>query len=100
MKIVKFFKINRIIFLAFIVCFSFPYLDFSADCSPFTANAEELQSRAEAGDANAQLMVGKFYYYGFCFERDYVKAVKWFQTAADQGHASAQFLLGEAYENG
>jgi TPR repeat protein len=45
-------------------------------------------------------MVGKFFYYGFCFERDYGEAVKWFQAAADQGNPSAQFLLGEAYEKG
>lgn len=88
------------IFLFFIACFSYPYLAFSVDCSPFTDNVEKLQSRAEGGDADAQLMVGKFYYYGFCFARDYRKAVKWFQAAADQGRPQAQFLLGEAYEKG
>ncbi|MEE4262843.1 MAG: tetratricopeptide repeat protein [Desulfobacteraceae bacterium] len=100
MKIVKSFKIRRMIYIAFIVFFSFPHLAFCADCSPFADNVEELQSRAEAGEAKAQLMVGKFYYYGFCFERDYREAVKWFQVAADQGNPSAQFLLGEAYEKG
>ena len=100
MKVVKPFKIRRMIFIAFIACFSFPHLAFSADCSPFTNNVEELQSKAEGGDSDAQLMVGKFFYYGFCFERDYGEAVKWFQAAADQGDPSAQFLLGEAYEKG
>ena len=100
MKLVKSFKIQRMIFLLYIACFSFPHSIFSTECDPFTDNVEELQSRAKAGDANAQLMVGKFYYYGFCFERDYREAVKWFQAAADQGQVTAQFLLGEAYEKG
>ena len=88
------------IFLFFIAWFNFPHFVFSADFYPFTGNVKELQSRAEAGDADAQFMVGKFYYYGFCLERDYLEAIRWFQAAADQGHVSAQFLLGEAYEKG
>jgi hypothetical protein len=100
MKLVKSFIIQRMIFLLYIACFSFPHSIFSAECDPFTDNVEELQSRAEAGDTNAQLMVGKFYYYGFCVERDYRKAVKWFRTVADRGNQQAQFLLGEAYEKG
>jgi len=100
MKVVKPFKIWRMIFIVFIACFSFPHLAFSADCTPFANNVEELKSEAEGGDASAQLMMGKFFYYGFCVERDYGEAVKWFQVAADQGDPSAQFLLGEAYEKG
>jgi hypothetical protein len=100
MKFVKFFKIQRMIFIFFIACFGFLHFGFSADGSPFTDNVDKLQSSAEAGDADAQLMVGKFYYYGYCYELDYQEAVKWFQAAADQGNPSAQFLLGEAYEKG
>ena len=43
---------------------------------------------------------------GICIERgegvkqDYKKAVEWFQKAADQGYASAQYNLGLRYANG
>ena len=33
-------------------------------------------------------------------KKDYVEAVKWYQKAAEQGHASAQYSLGYMYSNG
>ena len=33
-------------------------------------------------------------------EQDFEQAVHWWQKAAEQGHARAQFRLGEAYANG
>jgi hypothetical protein len=98
MKLIKCFKIHKIIFLFFIAYFCLPHIAFSADYDPFNDNLEKLQSRAETGDFEAQFIFGKFYYYGFCVERNYTEAIKWFRAAANQGHASAQFLLGEAYE--
>ena len=31
---------------------------------------------------------------------DYNEAVQWFRKAAEQGHASAQFILGHCYDAG
>jgi TPR repeat protein len=100
MKLIKCFKIHQIIFLLFIAYFGLPHSVFSADYNLFADYVDKLQSRADAGDSESQFMLGKFYYYGFCVERNYREAIQWFRAAAIQGHASAQFLLGEAYEKG
>ena len=34
------------------------------------------------------------------FAKDKAEAVKWFSKAAEQGHAVAQYNLGECYLNG
>lgn len=56
------------------------------------------QPLAEAGDANAQWMVGQ----GFLSPPDAnpAAALKWFLRAADQGHGLAQRDLGFLYEAG
>ena len=36
-----------------------------------------------------------------CWESgDYEETVKWWRRAAEQGHAKAQYYLGDMYENG
>ena len=40
------------------------------------------------------------YYNGEGIPQNYAKAVEWYQKAADQGDAVAQFNLGFCYENG
>lgn len=46
-------------------------------------------------------MKGNNYYYGKKgVSQDYVKAVKWYLRAAEQGHTPAQFNLGVCYGNG
>ena len=37
---------------------------------------------------------------GQAVQQDHVEACKWFRKAADQGHPSAQFNLGNAYAEG
>jgi len=54
---------------------------------------------AEAGDPKAQFSLG------FCFASegsapDYLQAAQWYQKAADQSHALAQFNLGVMYDRG
>ena len=100
MKLTQCIKLHQIIFLFFIAYFGLPHIAFSADYSLFDNNLEKLQFRAEAGDFEAQFMLGKLYYYGFGIERNYTEAIKWFRASANQGHTSAQFLLGEAFEKG
>jgi len=40
------------------------------------------------------------YHRGKGVPQDYAKAVKWYRTAAEQGHAFAQFSLGGTYHTG
>ena len=66
------------------------------------ANSEldALLVRAEAGDAEAQNILGSSYSSGFGVPEDHAEAVRWYRLAAEQGHASAQGRLGNGYANG
>lgn len=55
---------------------------------------------AELGNADAQVVLGGFYFAGFGVERDEAKAARWFRLAAEQGHARAQVLLAGLYKEG
>jgi uncharacterized membrane protein YhaH (DUF805 family) len=55
---------------------------------------EALQTRANAGDADAQYNLGVAYSQGQGVPQDDVEAEKWFRQAAEQGHAAAQYILG------
>jgi len=58
--------------------------------------------RAEQGEANAQFRVGLMCQ-GLSWDGEAFKwgeAVKWFCQAAEQGHVTAQYKLGEIYEYG
>lgn len=52
-----------------------------------------LQKKAEAGDAYAQLNLGAAYDNGMGVARDIEKALNWYEKAAEQGVAEAQFNL-------
>lgn len=56
--------------------------------------------QAEQGDADAQNALGTIYYLGLGVERDYRKALKWFELAATQGHPRAQRNAGMMHEHG
>lgn len=53
--------------------------------------------QAERGEANAQYVLGRRYYYGDGVIQDRTKAVAWQTRAANQGHATAQYVLGLLY---
>ena len=55
---------------------------------------------AEAGNADAQALLGLYYFNGIGVERDYNQAVVWLTKAAQQGNVHAQVLLGNCYLNG
>ncbi len=57
----------------------------------------QLQSKANAGDATAQVVLGGRYYNGKGVTKSYTEAVKWFRKAAEQGDADAQCLLGHCF---
>lgn len=52
-----------------------------------------LRAQAEAGDAYAQLNLGAAYDNAPAAERDIEQAIQWYQRAAEQGVAEAQFNL-------
>jgi len=56
---------------------------------------DEMKAKAEKGDVEAQLWLGNFY-----VGRDMFEAVSWWQAAAEQGSAVAQYNLGVAYKKG
>ena len=62
--------------------------------------AEALRLWGQSADARAQFSVGQMYYIGQGVLRDNAQADAWYQKAADQGFAYAQFNLGAAYEDG
>jgi hypothetical protein len=55
---------------------------------------------AQAGDAEAQTVVGEIYEKGIGTAPDYTRAVEWYRKASDQGYARALFNLGTLYEQG
>ena len=60
----------------------------------------ELKTKAEQGDAGAQLSLGKMHAKGKGAPRDFALAAQWFRQAAGQGNAEAQTRLGNLYYNG
>ena len=78
----------------------------------WTDDVKDVLKRAEAGDAEAQFLLGCFYTRkqpplrrdpgidlerGRCVIKSEPLAGKWFRKAAMQGHAAAQFRLGRCY---
>ena len=73
---------------------------FLAGCQPRPADTETIRTRAEAGDAEAQFLLGYMYSEGEGVSEDDREAVKWYRKAAEQGHANAQYELGWLYSSG
>ena len=61
---------------------------------------QEIKSKAEKGDAQAQLNLGFCYASGQGVAKDEVEAMKWYRKAAEQNLAQAQCNLGWCYFNG
>jgi len=66
----------------------------------YAAALAELQSLAEAGQADAQYQLGLMYAEGEGVMPDDVEATAWFRRAAEQGMPDAQFNLGLSYASG
>ncbi|MFT0211701.1 tetratricopeptide repeat protein [Pseudomonas sp. F1_0610] len=78
-------------------CLSLPVSVIAAQCE---VSDLDLCNKAEAGDASAQIILGRMYATGDGVTQDSAKAVVWYKKAAEQGDAKAQANLGVAYENG
>src|SRR5262245_58025868 len=61
---------------------------------------EEVKTKAEMGDTEAQFCVGFCYENGKGTTQSAVDAVKWYRKAATQGLPVAQFYLGLSYSRG
>ena len=62
--------------------------------------AAKAKTKAQAGDTEAQFVLGIMYANGSGVEQDFKEAVKWFRKAAHQGYARAQYNLGGMYRDG
>lgn len=60
----------------------------------------EMKQKAEAGDAMAQLEIGKRYEQGQGVAKSVKEAIVWFTKAAEQGNVDAQIFLGGVYLRG
>lgn len=58
-----------------------------------------LEKAATKGDAEAQLILGRFYASDFGY-KDYQKAFKWIKKSAEQGVAEAEHTMGDCYREG
>jgi uncharacterized protein len=67
---------------------------------PTATDLATIRERANAGDAQAQNLLGNMYVVGKNLPQDYAIARQWYEKAADQGNAAAQYNLGALYHNG
>ena len=56
-----------------------------------------LRKAAEAGNADAQLQLGRAYWNGKGVPQDFTEALRWYRRSADGGNPLAQVALGAAY---
>ena len=68
--------------------------------SPAAQALAALRASAEAGDAEAQFILGGMYVTGVGVPQDAAEAVAWYRRAAEQGYARAQYNLGAMYDQG
>ena len=68
--------------------------------SPAAQALADLRASAEAGDAEAQRILGGMYVTGAGVPQDAAEAVAWYRRAAEQGDARAQYNLGGMYREG
>lgn len=61
---------------------------------------KEVTPLAQAGNADAQHLLGLMYYMGRGVRRDYRQAFAWHYKAAQQGKADAQYVVGAMYYTG
>ena len=58
---------------------------------------EEVKAKAEAGDAESQVELGRRYDKGAGVVKDHAEAAKWYRKAAEQNYVDAQYNLGLCY---
>lgn len=63
-------------------------------------NLDVCQRLATLGDAEAQYLLGNYWSSAELEQPDYQQAANWYTQASDQGHAQAQWQLGQMYLEG
>lgn len=77
------------------------YMQAAASDKPdFSVAFGWLKRAADAGNADAQYMLGILYMQGRGTEQSVPQAISSFRRAAEQGHADAQYVLGQSYYKG
>lgn len=66
----------------------------------FTEAYQELYPYAQAGNADAEELIGVMYAMGLGVERDDVRAFEWYLRSSMKGHPGAQSGIGWYYEVG
>ena len=61
---------------------------------------ERMRIRADGGNVQAQLQLGRMYFLGDGVPKDEAEGLRWFRKAAEKGESQAERILGLAYENG
>src|SRR6267378_4931770 len=61
---------------------------------------KEVRAKAEAGDAESEVELGRRYDKGEGVVKDHTEAAKWYRKAAEQNYAVTQYHLGLCYERG
>lgn len=82
----------RVIKLTALLTFSFIAIALAS------SSLDELKTKAESGDVEAQYELGMKYFYGRGVDKNFFEAEKWFHEAADQGHVYSQYELGKLYD--
>ena len=59
-----------------------------------------LTKLAEAGQADAQFLLGELYIIDDIVKHDFALGIEWLKKASENGHADSMYLLGHCYENG
>jgi uncharacterized protein len=80
-----------------------PLVVLNVSCEAQTSESDALRVRAEAGDAEAQFLLGKMHDTGEGLplgHADDAEAMRLLLQAAGQGYAAAQFYLGFKYQTG
>jgi hypothetical protein len=75
-------------------------LDQGVGTSGEGVRAQALRRAAEAGNAGAQVNLGRMYQLGDGMPKDGRQAAQWYRNAAEQGNAMGQNNLGVMYESG
>ena len=67
------------------------------DTSEFKRAKQTLETAAELGNANAMLLTGALYKYGYDYEGDYNKALYWYIKAGNMGIPMGYYYAGSLY---
>lgn len=101
-------RLRRFAEAFFLACAFISAISFANSLSPLWAQSQsqpadidpKLLAMANAGDADAQFLLGGLYLNAEGVAQNYTEGAIWIRKAAEQNHAKAQFILGTLYSFG